>query len=145
MTSISGAVHTANEATAAETVRVTNQMTQQCKRLSELGREFVRLCETDPETLTGEACGDQAYLISQKRKEIVEAINELAVQPVVTKAWAQTYLALTGAEAAFEHRYTEWSESEKSEQSRKERALEYREQLHQDQALHEQRLRGKLV
>ncbi len=135
----------ANEATAAETARITARMTEQCQRVTELGREFVALLSVDPSSLSPDECGTQAYLLENKHREIATAVNELAQQPVVTVAWAAIYLKLCSAGAPFQNRYSEWREHQKEEQERQERAAAYREQCHNAQQQHEQRLRGEIA
>ena len=135
----------ANEATATATARITASMTEQCQRLMELGREFVALLSVDPCSLSPAECGTQAYLIENKHGEIAAAINELALQPPATIAWTETYHKLHSAGNPFQSRYSEWREHQKEEQERQERATAYRQQCHNEQLQHEQRLRGEIV
>ena len=144
-TTLAESVLEANEATSAATARIKAQMTEQCQRLTELGREFAALLSVDPSSLSPDECGTQAYLIENKHKEIATAVNELAQQPPATVAWAAIYHKLYSAGSQFHSRYSEWREHQKEEQDRQERATAYREQCHREQTQHEQRLRGELV
>ena len=121
------------------------EMVKQCQRLTELGCELVTLISTDPNSLTANECGTRASLIEEKHKKLATAINELAVQPVVTTVWAETYMNLFNAEARFQKRYDEWREGSAAERECQVRALEYREQLQRGRVQHERRLRGEMV